>query len=154
MGARRFHRRLVCHPPSDRGPPSATSSKEVLRHRTPSGRDSSIRRGPQAPLVTVFACICSESALDPRSLPHGCSVALRRIRVRGRFLADLGASSAVSGRKENAWEISTAVVTCNSRCAIAETGKRREMVRVPRIGAEGLARPGRAGALRLNEEVL
>ena len=41
----------------------------------------------------------------------------------------------------------------NSRCAIAETGKRRERAQVPRIGAVELARPRHAGALHLNEEV-
>ena len=45
------------------------------------------------------------------------------------------------------------VATLNSRCAIAEIGKRRESARVPRTGAVGLARPGGTGALRLNKEV-
>ena len=75
------------------------------------------------PLGIVVGCIFSESAPEPRSLPHGGPVVLRRIRVRGRFFAVLDVSRVVSGRAANAWEISMTVATLNSRCAIAETGK-------------------------------
>ena len=59
----------------------------------------------------------------------GGSVDLRRIRLRDRFLAVLGASRTASGHAGNARDISASL---SPRYAIDETGERDEMVRIPR----------------------
>ena len=152
LSARRFHRAGSCasrHRPAVLRPQLPENRCFAAAHQ---GEDSSTRSGAKMPLVTVLAHISSEFVPEPRSLPHGGPV-VRWIRVRGRFFAVLEVSRVVSGRAGNAWEISMAVATRNSCCAIAETGERRERARIPRTGAVDLVRPGRSGALRLNKEV-
>ena len=59
-------RRLVCHRTAILRPLLPANKHFATAHQA--DETPVRRRGPQAPLVTVFACICSESALDPRSL--------------------------------------------------------------------------------------